>query len=228
MDECGESSVDSVLGPRGTWGRRSFAPAGPGWKPRRERRVRHFATGSFGVLTEGGGFEPDEAPLAVTTNGGDSWGYLGDPTSPRPGLPLLPGHWWPATVLAPSIVPHTQAIVVPMLMQRRHPSKAAPMRTWWRLEETTNEGQTWQALPTTPHPILPAPPSLIFQAWNTSQDGWVVLGSHLYRTTDGGHQWAASSLPTGTVVNLSRVSATDAHTAIYRTDDGGVNWHRVS
>lgn len=132
-----------------------------------------FATGSFGVLTEGGGFEPNEAPLAMTTNGRDSWWYLGAPRSPRPALPLLLGDWWPATVLAPSVVPHTQDVVVPVLMQRLHPSRAAPMRTWWRLEETTSDGQTWQALPTTPHPILPDPPSLIFQAWNNPQAvGW--------------------------------------------------------
>lgn len=197
-----------------------------------------FATGSLGVLTEGSnlGYWPDNAALAVTANGGRSWSQFGQPTSPaRPALPLLPGHWF-TTVLAPAIVPHTQDLVVPVLMQRPFPPKTAPLKTWWRLEESSNWGQTWKIVTTTPNVVLTKPPNLIFQAWTTPQDGWVVLGSHLYRTVDGGQQWATSDLPTGMVVNLNRISATTgfvlvqrgAHTAIYCTQDGGVRWLRVS
>jgi photosystem II stability/assembly factor-like uncharacterized protein len=146
----------------------------------------------------------------------------------------LPGDW-ATTVQNPAIVPHTREIVVPVVLQRAFPSTTAPTKAWWRLEQSTNGGQTWHMLPTTPDAILPQQPGIIFQAWITPQNGWVVLGTHLYRTADGGHAWAASTLPGGTVVNLDRVSATvgfalmqqQGHTTIYRTEDGGLRWTRV-
>ncbi len=197
-----------------------------------------FATGAFGVLTEDNSvlYGPHNAPLAVTASGGQLWQQTGTLTSPvRSSLPLLPGNW-DTTVMAPAVVSHTLEVVVPVLMQRAFPPKSAPLKTWWRLEASTNGGETWSMLPTTPHDVLQRPPNLVFQGWATPQDGWVVLGSQLYRTVDGGCQWKASRLPEGAVVNLSRVSAMigfvlvqrGAHTAIYRTRDGGLHWFPVS
>ncbi len=189
-----------------------------------------FATGSVGVLAGGSNIAsgPHSASLIVTANGGDTW------SSPRSPLPLLASNW-STIVMDPAIVPHTREMVVPVVMQRAFPSKTSPTKAWWRLEQSTNGGQTWHMLPHTPDAILPQQPGIIFQAWITSQNGWVVLGSDLYRTADGGHAWAASTLPAGTVVNFNRVSAAagfllvrqNGHAAIYRTKDAGVRWTRV-
>ena len=207
----------------------------PGWHPVYNGAMSAtaglaFATGSVGVLAGGTSiaYGSHSASLIVTANGGDTW------SPPRSPLPLLPGDW-ATTVQNPAIVPHTREIVVPVVLQRAFPSTTAPTKAWWRLEQSTNGGQTWHMLPTTPDAILPQQPGIIFQAWITPQNGWVVLGTHLYRTADGGHAWAASTLPGGTVVNLDRVSATvgfalmqqQGHTTIYRTEDGGLRWTRV-
>lgn len=189
-----------------------------------------FATDSIGVLAGGRNIAdgPHSASLIVTADGGDRW------SSPRSPLPLLAGNW-STIVMDPAIVAHTREMVVPVVMQRAFPSKSSPTKAWWRLERSTNGGQTWQMLPHTPDAILPQQPGVIFQGWITPQNGWVVLGSHLYRTSDGGYAWATSTLPAGTVVNFNRVSATvgfaliqqNDHTAIYRTEDAGVRWTRV-
>lgn len=189
-----------------------------------------FATGTNGVWAGGSNvvYGPHSAALSVTTTGGAVW------QSPQQPLPLLPGNW-ATTVMAPVVVPHTQEVWVPVLMQRPFPSKAAPLKTWWRLEESPNGGQTWQMLPTTPDPVLATPPNVIFQGWLTAYIGWIVVESHLYRTSDGGQHWSSSLLPAGTVVNVNPVSPTQGlvllqqghQTAIYRTQDGGRHWNRV-
>ena len=196
-----------------------------------------FVTGSIGVLAGGSNVYagPNSASLAVTANGGRSWSPTGGRLSPTTSaLPLLPGDW-ATTVLAPAVVPHTREVLVPVLMNRPILPKVDPVMTWWRLEQSTNGGQTWHVLPTTPAPVLAEPPRIIFQAWTTPQDGWVVLGSRLYRTVDGGQHWSASVAPSGTVVNLNRVSVTvgfvliqqGARTSMYRTQDGGRHWRRI-
>ena len=201
-----------------------------------------FVNGSTGVLAEGCNLYegPDSAALGVTVDGGHRWAWAGNYRSPRTSaLPLLPGNWV-TMVLAPAGIPLTEDVIVPVLMQRPVPAKTTPFKTWWRLEVSTNGGRTWHMLPSTPDPVMTHPPNVIFQvilqAWITQQVGWVVLGSRLDRTTDGGRHWAASRLPAGTVVNLSRVSARVGFaliqhgngTTIYRTGDGGGHWVRVS
>ena len=189
-----------------------------------------FSNGSIGVLAGGRNLAdgPHSASLIVTADGGDRW------SSPRSPLPLLAGNW-STIVMDPAIVAHTREMVVPVVMQPAFPSKSSPTKAWWRLERSTNGGQTWQMLPHTPDAIFPQQPGVIFQGWITPQNGWVVLGSHLYRTSDGGHAWATSPLPAGTVVNFNRVSAAagfllmqqNGRTAIYHTEDAGVRWARV-
>ena len=169
------------------------------------------------------------AALTVTSDGGTRW------SPPRSPLPLVPGIW-ATTVVAPAVVPHTRDVIVPVLMHRPFPSKAAPLKTWWRLEESADGGRTWRIVPSTPDAVMVDPPSVILQAWITPQAGWVVLGSRLYRTTDGGRRWAGSRFSAGPVVNLSRVSTAVGfvliqhghRTLLYRTRDGGVHWFRVS
>ncbi len=190
-----------------------------------------FANGLVGVLAGGSNivYGPHSAALTVTTNGGSVW------RSPQHPLPLLPGNW-ATTVLDPVVVPHTQQFIVAVLMQKPFPSKATPLTTWWRLEESTNDGATWRMLPKTPNPVLTAPSKLIMQAWVTSDIGWVVVGDRLFQTTDAGRHWAPNPLPPGIVINVSRISVTQGfvlmqqghHTTLYRTQDRGRLWSRVS
>ncbi len=190
-----------------------------------------FATGAVGVLAEGSNivYGPHSAALSVTTNGGSVW------RSPQQRLPLLPGNW-ATTVLDPIVVPHTQESIVAVLMQPPFPSKTAPLKTWWRLAESINGGQTWQMLPTTPDPVLADPPNLIMQSWITPRIGWVVVGARLFQTTDAGHHWVNNPLPPGTVINMNQISVTQGfvlmrqgrQTIIYRTQDSGRQWSRVA
>ena len=118
------------------------------------------------------------------------------------------------------------------------PSRAAPLQTRRCLEGSTIGGQSWSMLPPA-HTVMGHPPlvslQVIPQARSTSQTGWAVVGSRLYRATDGGRR-RAGSLPAGTVVNLSRVPSMmgfavihhGRRASLYRTRDGGVHWFRVS
>lgn len=208
----------------------------PAWHPVFQGNVSGttglaFVTGGIGVLTGGTNmaYGPHSASLRVTANGGHTW------SRPRSPLPLPSGHRWVTTVLAPAIVPGTRDVRVPVLMQPPVPPKTAPLKTWWQLEASTNGGQTWTALPATPDPLLKQPPAVILQAWTTPQVGWVILGSRMYRTHDGGTRWSLSTLPAGTIVSFSRVAPNEGFvlvqrgtsTELYRTQDGGLRWFRV-
>jgi len=178
------------------------------------------------------------AAVAVTRNGGSSWAFTGGQTVGQTSLPqasalpLLPGNNWGTSVKDPVNVPQTQTMMVAVFMRNMS------SKTWWQLEASTNAGQTWHVLPKTPDRVLAATPNIVFQTWITPQTGWVVLGSstRLDRTTDGGQQWSTSALPSGTVVNVNPVSATEGYvlmqrgrsTTMYRTQDGGRHWSRVS
>lgn len=190
-----------------------------------------FLTGIQGILAGGSNMYegPDSASLMVTDDGGLTW------MPPRSPLPLLPGNW-ATSVLTPVTVLHSrQTLVVPVLLQKPFPSKTDPLKTWWLLEQSTNDGSTWHQLPT-PEAVLTQPPQDTFQAWASMQNGWVVLGSRLFRTDTAGQQWSRSALPPGTVINLSRVSTTTGfvlvrqgmRTWIYRTRNGGKSWLKES
>ena len=189
-----------------------------------------FITGTQGILTGGNNVYEghDSASLLVTRDRGTIW------TPPQTSLPVLPGNW-ATTVLAPTTIPHTDTVLVPVLLQKPFPSKTAPLKTWWQLDQSVNGGKTWHALPT-PDPVLKQPPQTILQSWITPLNGWVVLGPHLFRTADGGIRWKVSDLPAGDVINLSRVSTTTgfmlvhqgSQTVIYCTHNGGITWFTMS
>ncbi len=114
---CG---APALTRPGGIWCFRGEAP---------DRSWLAFATESIGVFTKGSNvvYEPHSAALAVTANGGHE--QTGKPAPQSSTLPLLPGDW-STTVLIPAIVPHTQDVIVPVLMQRPFPPKSAPLKTW--------------------------------------------------------------------------------------------------
>lgn len=196
-----------------------------------------FVTPSLGVLTEGNNVYqgPNSAAVAVTTNGGKTWTMTGNPVvnaSNASGVvPILPGDWV-TTVLAPVVIPQTEDVIVPVIMQSPVPSSPGMFAIRWQLDESPNGGQTWHALADTPHAVLSQVPNVIAQAWATSDAGWIALGSELYRTQNGGQTWEATALPGGQVVTLDRVSEQQGfvlmkqgtRTSIYRTQDGGQQW----
>ncbi len=113
-----------------------------------------FANGSVGVLAEGSNLVtgPQTGAAAVTTTGGHTWSFTGDgapqsrAVSQRSALPLLPGNWQ-VTTMDPAAVPHTTDLRIAVVMASPLPSNPTPGTMQWRLEQSSNGGQTWHMLP---------------------------------------------------------------------------------
>lgn len=105
---------------------------------------------------------------------------------------------------------------------------------------TSDGGQTWTQ--------LPSPPVAGYMSFSSAAEGWLVGGSSIYRTLDGGASWDAVQVPMPADVGpkesfgLPRISpggsgllpvtfndeAGQTTVGVFETVDGGANWSLLS
>lgn len=104
------------------------------------------------------------------------------------------------------------------------------------LARTSDGGETWEPVPTAPCDVQ----SVCFTA---PEHGWLVIGSRVYRSTDGGQRWQAVLSPPGhwefgkvgcapheaawVLFDVGEGASSHRGYAAFHTDDGGRNWSPV-